>query len=192
MIEKILFPLALLLGTASLNAAVYQTTFSFGSVSIGGTSIDSIVISWETDSTTSGYLDSLTNLSVTVNDGETALFSDSILVDSQVESIGGVARTSDDVPFSFDFKSDDVIISFYNDRLHLQRGSAEGTTYEVSFYDYELALFKFIDGADQGSTSISSYNVYTNETSVPEPATYAVATGLLTLGLVFLLRKRRG
>ena len=119
---------SLVLGMTPVFAATFQTTLTLDSP--GGTPlVDTIVFDWSTDLTSGTVTQSdLTNWSYELFGSGSSVYSETVVLDSVVQPIGGVSRSTGDL--RFDFVLDTLTLAdFDNDFDVLQGGAASGVTY---------------------------------------------------------------
>ncbi len=169
-------------------ASTFQTTLTLDSP--GGTPfIDTIVFEWSTDLTSGMVTEAdLTNWSYELFGSGSSVYSETVVLDSVVQPIGGVSRSIGDIPFDFDLDTL-TLANFDNDFDVVQEDAATGVTYNI-FTD-PIFVRRYVDGIEiEDSINFSSFSQETVEIaaeSVPEPGS---VMALLGLGLGVLATQR--
>ncbi len=178
---------ALFCGIAISHGADFTTTLTLDTP-VGSPQVTAVEVDW-TSNTTSGIISevNLTDLTFRLMDGSTTVYEDVAMINSVVQSIGGVAGRS--VDFNFDFGTN-LIGAFDNDASTVQGGgTATGTTYNIYAFettDYFVNIRRFFDG--NPTADINDNNTVTQNT-VPEPGFWALFTGVAALGLAGVRRR---
>ena len=163
-------------------AATFQTTFTLNSP--GGTPfVDTIVFEWSTDLTSGSVIESdLTNWSYELFGSGSSVYSETVVLNSVVQPIGGVSRSIGDILFDFDLDTL-TLRNFDNDVSGSQDGAVSGVTYNISGVDSPTTtiITRFVDGSlDEPGTIASSFSQETVEVgaeSVPEPGSVMALLG---------------
>jgi hypothetical protein len=175
----------LLLASLDASATLYRTTLTLTNPNNTDIPATTAVYDWETSAAgpaiTSTDLD---NLTLTLYDGATAFFTDTIIVTGVVQAIGGAARGFADIVWEFDLTT--LIVSDYDNDLFVVQAGATGTTY--NFYaDIGRAVNdQYVDGVYNSVTSSYEFTQQTEERLAP-----VAPTALILLAGLPLLRARR-
>ncbi len=181
-------------GLEVANAASFNTVLTFDTPT-GTPTVDSAVIMWST-SLESGIVfeTDLDDWMYELRNGDTVVYSETVISGGVVQPIGGVGRTIDDLFWLFDldaFAIDNTTgyLGSDNDGAIVQFLAATGITYNTFGVFPELVIDRFEDGLTVNS-AFGTVTQLTTPKAVPEPST-VVGLGLLGLGLLGSKKKSK-
>ncbi|BCL34685.1 hypothetical protein NSMS1_11320 [Nostoc sp. MS1] len=120
--------------SSSVMAADFRTTLTFSDFRF--TDITKIVVDWSSDQTSNPFIteNDLDNWSYQLFEGESLIYSEDVIKNGEVQTIGGVQRSISDISFRY---YDGAIVQFKNDigefgiPLQSQPQVTQGITYNV-------------------------------------------------------------
>lgn len=186
-IARTLSAAALLLGVAQAQAAFqYQTTLTLTNPDNSDIELTSAVFDWET-AATSGTIDisDLLNLTLTLLNGATLVFTDVMILNSLPQPIGGAVRALSDI--SFDFDLDSLTLNGWDNDLPAVQQFGTGETFNFYGGPDSAAVYRYVDGSAEDLTGYDSSQV-----TLPVDVPVAPTALLLLGGLPLLMRRRKG
>lgn len=118
----------LTLWSAAATAERYQTVLNVSPTSAG---IDRVVFDWASAQTSgSVFINAVTDLSVSLLDGDNVVYSDTVIVDGIVQPIGGTSRTAGDLFWVFNLTTNEL--EQLSNAIGNLLAASSGTQYRIS------------------------------------------------------------
>jgi hypothetical protein len=179
----------LLITAVQANAGfIYRTTLTLSNPDLPPPTVQltRAVFDWETTLMSGTAINTdLVSLTMRLFDGNSLVYTDQMVAGGVAQSIGGAARTIDNIAWNFDIDSL-LLINFDNDFLSVEAGAATGQTYNAYTLAFGQDKFQVLPYLDGMPGDANTWDLVENTEAVP-----VAPTALLVLAGLPLLGRRR-